>query len=651
LNVADSLSEKTSTVRILGAALALCAVLLVIRANVVGFAWNDGLPALLAAAYYDFLFVAGVTLLFLVMVRLTKNRPAGSRTLVWLYWMAAVFILAAALGNVAFIRVVGRPFNYQWLYYSDFLRSTDSQQAIRGSVSWRAFLFGMVATVAMVGVTWLFTRGVGRVRRTCRTGGRFALCMAVPCLVYFPCAAWGVHRVPWKRPKMENAIVAFLESVVARPAPSLFTMKTMVGAEDFLITAERKTAAPPATNAAIRNVILFVLESVPAEYVEVCGGKYPVTPTLSRYRKHAAIFRNIYAHAPATNKSMLSMLCSIYPWISHLSLTSEHPDATIPSLTSELKARGYRTAFFSSSDNHFQSADKFLEHRGFDVVQDYRARECKQGTFVDPDWNKNFLNGIDDECATDLLIEWVNAKADEPFFGMMWTMMTHYPYFVTKPETLFDVNDPYFNRYLNALRHGDYCLGKVLAALEAKRLVDSTLVVVVGDHGEAFGRHDQYTHACKIYDENVRVPLILINPRLFHGEENPAIGGLIDIAPTVTELMNLPAAGSWQGRSLLNGGRPERAYFFAAWSEFMFGYREGDRKCIFNATANTFEVYDLRADPLETKTLADQSPEVVQMIPQRLAAWLQYQDKLIKTIIAEERPERVAATVSRSARQ
>jgi arylsulfatase A-like enzyme len=389
----------------------------------------------------------------------------------------------------------------------------------------------------------------------------------------------------------------------------------------------------PRVGPKVRNVLIYVLESVPAEYVEAYGGTYPVTPELNKYRQQAMLFKNIYAHAPATTKSMVSMLCAIYPWVSYQSLTAEHPTAKISSLTSELKARGYRTGFFSSSDNRFQGANKFLQARQFDVVEDFRSRQCDRARFVDPSGNRFFLNGMDDECAADSLIGWVGEKTDKPFMVMMWTMMTHYPYFLPGPETDYGVKDEYFNRYLNALHHGDYCFGKIMHALEERRLAESTLVVVVGDHGEAFGRHEQLTHASKIYEENLHVPLLLINPQLFKGEEASVLGGVMDITPTVMDLLQLPSAGDWQGRSLFSQDRSPRVYFFAPWSEHWFGYREGGRKYLFNATANRYEVYDLQQDPQETTNLAEQSPEVIEMIPQYLAAWVQYQNALIRRII------------------
>jgi hypothetical protein len=159
-----------------------------------------------------------------------------------------------------------------------------------------------------------------------------------------------------------------------------------------------------------------------------------------------------------------------------------------------------------------------------------------------------------------------------------------------------------------------------------------TLVVVVGDHGEAFGRHGQSGHASMVYEENVHVPFVLINPRLFKGETFDAVGGVVDVAPTVLDLMALPAPPRWQGRSLFDPGRGGRTYFFAPWSDYLFGMREGNLKTIYNATTGSHELYDLSADPRETKNLAADMPDVVAGAQRRLAAWVQYQGKLYSSL-------------------
>ncbi|MEE8508428.1 MAG: hypothetical protein V3T07_05130, partial [Myxococcota bacterium] len=140
----------------------------------------------------------------------------------------------------------------------------------------------------------------------------------------------------------------------------------------------------------------------------------------------------------------------------------------------------------------------------------------------------------------------------------------------------------------------------------------------------------QYVHASKIYEENVHVPLILINPRLFNGEESRVIAGLIDIAPTVLHLLDVPIPGKWQGRSLFSEDRSPRVYFFSPWSDSLFGYREGDRNFIFNATADEFEVYDLLDDPEEAINLAESVD--TEVVLQRLAAWVQYQNSLAERL-------------------
>jgi lipoteichoic acid synthase len=176
-----------------------------------------------------------------------------------------------------------------------------------------------------------------------------------------------------------------------------------------------------------------------------------------------------------------------------------------------------------------------------------------------------------------------------PFFATLWTVQTHYPYFYSGEEKDYHVNNPDLNRYLNALHHSDQSLGKLMNELRKRGLEESTLVVIVGDHGEAFGRHEQFTHASKIYEENVHVPLILVNKKLFHGQTSEVV---------------------------------------------LFGFRENQFKYIYNATKNTTEVYDLEKDPYETVNLASKhSPAELAKGHKRLAQWIQYEDKFMKAMI------------------
>ncbi len=128
------------------------------------------------------------------------------------------------------------------------------------------------------------------------------------------------------------------------------------------------------------------------------------------------------------------------------------------------------------------------------------------------------------------------------------------------------------------------------------------------------------------------MPLILINPSLFNGEEYTTVGGLVDLAPTIMNILDLPSPAEWQGRSLFSNNRSGRVYFFAPWADYLLGFREENLKLIYNATKNSNEVYDLLVDPNETNNLANQFPRFISVGHQRLATWVQYQDKFMKEL-------------------
>lgn len=615
-------------------------LLLLFRLNIVGFNWISVqyslvfVPDMLAAGYYDLFYVVAVTALFLTfLVPLRKNLKA-QRSLYLIYSIIALLSLLIGFSNIQVVHMLGRPFNYQWFYYSDFLGSQEAQSAIFANVSSSFLLNLLTLSAALVISARSLLLAITLLPHY--KAKRLLMFFAIASLlVYFPFANWYISTNAWDYPKLANPIVSFLQSVMAsRTYPSLFTLELPADSDvvqEFIDKPLEKVSMQYQIHPELRNVVIFVLESVPAEYLEAYGGAYPVTPELNAYRQHSLLFNNIYAHAPASNKSLVSILSSIYPWISYKSLTQEFPEVRLPTLSSELKEYGYRTAFISASNTSFQRGDEFLSHRRFDVLADYDDLDCAGQRFNTDDWS--FLDGVDEECMVEAFNNWEAQNPEQPFFAMLWTTGTHYPYFVVDEEINFGVDDKTFNRYLNALRHSDKVVGKLLRSLEKRGLLASTLVVLVGDHGEAFGRHDQTTHASKIYEENVHVPLIIINPRLFSGEENPTIGGHVDIAPTIMHLLNLPAPDAWQGQSLFATDRSNRTYFYTPWSEFLFGFREDNLKFIFNATDNSYEIYDLRHDPYETTNLAGQLPDVVSTGHKRLAAWVQYQDRFIRDLL------------------
>jgi lipoteichoic acid synthase len=212
----------------------------------------------------------------------------------------------------------------------------------------------------------------------------------------------------------------------------------------------------------------------------------------------------------------------------------------------------------------------------------------------------------------------------------MWTYQTHYPYYASGQQKNYTPNDSTLNRYLNAVNHSDLVLGKIMEELKRTGLFESTLVVVIGDHGEAFGEHDQITHASKIYEENLHIPFILINPA-FKGERKTEIGGMVDVAPTIMNVLGFGSPKQWQGESLFVLHPNKRTYFFCPWSDYLFGYREGNKKYIYNATKDKTEIYDLEKDPNEKNNIA--ASENILLTHQKLAAWVQYQDKFMNDIL------------------
>jgi len=621
---------------ILASSLSLAFALLCARVGVVGFGpdcfnrISRELPIVLFSATYDVLYVVLLTSFFLLALRMFRNWPVMRGMLFVLYLVASFLSLVACIANIQVVTMIGRPFTYQWMYYSDMVFSSEAWQAVQPSLSEEFLRFAAADVAVWVGLTCVLVLII-IVARKLFTVRELVIALLVLLCGYLWIGRWYLIVNHWTPAKTANPVMAFTKSVVeAMRQPPLLSMPTPFKDDDFATTAERSSTEPatkPYFTAArpakpISNVIFFVMESSGSRYMKSFGGPYDITPTLDKYRLQSISFDNIYAHTPSTNSTMLSLLCSAYPWPSYKSAMSVSPGATLDSFSKTMKQRGARTAFFSSAELGYGNAEEFLKRHNFDTIQDWRTRKDSAFHFQSK-WS--YLYGSSDWDTVNSLVKWVDPATNKnPFFAVLWSIQAHYPYYLRGPAKEFS-KDPNLNRYLTAIAETDWALGQLLENLEKAGLSESTLVVVLGDHGEAFAQHGLFGHGTALYEENIAIPLVMINPQLFHGEQIHTLGGTVNVAPTVADCLGIPAEPLWQGQSLVSGKAPGRMYFVQPYSDLLFAYHEGNMKMIFNAWSDVTEVYDLTADPWETKNIADTQQDFVVVAKQRLATWLRYQ--------------------------
>ena len=620
-------------VRILTTATIVGVLVVPIRAKTVGFwLWDtivqrrEHLYTALMTACYDIAFVAGTALAFAALLLPVLRRRIQPSTVYWVHLVFSVVTLIDCLSNVAVVPWLGQPFNFQWLYYSDFLRSPDAVSSILATVPLWQMAILLVAVIIFVAVVVSLGSLACRLLVSSRRRRIAFSTLATITALYLVVSFRWRHREGWSEDILANPVWAFAESCLrAFRTPPLLEIETPFGPESFApLPASPSSSLLPADRAVPRNVIVVVLESVAAPYVGLYGGPYGVTPVLDSLRPRSAIFTRAYAHAPATNLTLVALLTGRYPRVSFRPITASNPEIPIPHLSALMREQGYATGFFSSASLDFQRADEFLAAgQGFDRIEDDEARPEAAARALEQ-WS-DFV-GTDDASTVDSLISWAGAQGDKPFFGVFWSAQSHFPYYASADQREIVPGRPQFNRYLNAIAEVDRALGRLMAWLDSTGRADDTLVVVLGDHGQAFGQHKTYGHAGHTWEEHLHIPLLLVNARLFSGETHDAICGVSDVAPTITDLTRLPGLPGAQGRSLFRNDRANTVYFFAAWSDFMVGYREGDLKVVYNMTKDVFRVHDLHDDPGERLDLSRELPDITAEARLRLAGWMQWVD-------------------------
>jgi arylsulfatase A-like enzyme len=412
------------------------------------------------------------------------------------------------------------------------------------------------------------------------------------------------------------------------------------------------------------SLLLISVDTLRADRLSLLGNPRKTSPSIDAWAEEGAVFELAYAPRGQTWSSLTSLLTGKYPIAHGVRSNGDQLRPEHRTLAEVLEAEGFATGAFLTNMGA-------APNRGFREKEIFRDPSRPQS-----EWDRDAVRAA---------IDFLERHRGERFFAWLHLMEPHEPYHppapydgwvgayagvytgssdqldrvALDPSVAFDAQD---KQAILALYDGqiaatDAQLALLLRALRELELEENTLVILTADHGEELLDHNRYAfHSASIYDSVLRVPLVFRLPGRVGGRRIAAAVELIDVLPTVCELLSLPVPPDIQGESLvplLDGERAERrkSQAFFEWSPpgrerrpgaspRIFAIREGRWKLVSNPqglrpwnrpyqrvpgagfSLARQELYDLEADPHETRNLASAEPEVAGRLAARLEAWL-----------------------------
>ena len=362
------------------------------------------------------------------------------------------------------------------------------------------------------------------------------------------------------------------------------------------------------------DVILITIDTVRADHLGCYGAQNVKTPTLDGLAADGVLFERAISQVPLTWPSHAVILTGTYPFQNGVQdFTGQPLSPQFRSVAQAFKSAGYRTGAVVSA---FVLDRSWGLARGFDFYDDAFSAETFQKKDI----------GLVDRRAGESVndaIAWLKKSPQRPFFFWLHLYDPHSPY---------DPPEPYRAEYHDHLYDGeiayaDHELGRLIDWLKQNKLYDSSLIVMLSDHGESLGEHGEDEHGFFIYNATAHIPLIVKPPAGsgIRAERRREPVETAAVAPSLLQLAHVKDAiqNQFQSAGLFGEGAAKKG---AAYSETFYPFSsfgwsplhalETDRFHYIDAPRP--ELYDLQADPGETKNIAAEQPAAVAVLKEKL---------------------------------
>jgi len=351
------------------------------------------------------------------------------------------------------------------------------------------------------------------------------------------------------------------------------------------------------------NIFLIVIDALRPDHLGCYGYKRETSPEIDNIAKEGVMFERVISQSSWTKPSMASLLTSTYPevhGVTNITDCLSHHDDFLPTI---LQKVGYITGciqtnpFLTSPSGFDQGFDHYLEL--FDSAPGVYKPRVQESIAIVSDWLDQFGNS--------------------PFFLYLHLLDTHNPY---SPQALYDIFGPAEkDRYDGEILCVDNHIGIIRELLFQKGLGEKTVFIITADHGEEFEEHGSRFHAKHLYEEVLRVPLIISSPDVLpSGLSVTSQARSIDIVPTILELLGLPLTENHQGETLCAFLNTESTSDRLAISQIgssdskttdkLISVNDGKFKLIWNQKDDSKKLYNLESDQGECKNAINQQPKV-----------------------------------------
>jgi len=366
----------------------------------------------------------------------------------------------------------------------------------------------------------------------------------------------------------------------------------------------------------IRNVVLISIDTCRADYLSCYGYPRQTTPNIDAIAAEGVLFENAITPVPLTLPGHSSMLTGTIPPYHgvHDNYNYQLGQSNV-TLAEIMRQNGYQTAAVVGA---FVMDSAFGLDQGFDTYNDrfdeqsYAAMGTERRA----------------EEVSRYAVNWLQEHHSEPFFMFLHYFDPHWAYAPPEPFA----STFWYNTYAGEIAYVDQCISAVIRQLKRLRLYDSALIIITSDHGEMLGEHGEPTHSYFIYQSAVKVPLIFKLPGRRKAKRIKELVGIIDIVPTICGLLDIKAPRYVQGKDLSSclqsDNLPDRQRHLYCETMYPTKYKANSLLGVVN---NRFkyiqttrpELYDLIADPQETRNLTNQQPRQARVLQNRLKQILQ----------------------------